>query len=189
MEPQPNEWKKAAAEVKKALEEKGILPVEEKPTQATPPAAPRDAQLSDKASEVVVEVKCPIWPVDLDVWKKNMAEIEARQAVKPDDVLSPERKEEIARWARQAAQRWWDSRPKSRVVEKKEEETVAKTKAPKEGGRQKRLGQTKLIDDLLRAGKSEAEITEAIKTQIPSYPVERIPKMIKLRQYHVKKNK
>lgn len=73
--------------------------------------------------------------------------------------------------------------------EDKEEKRVAKAKVKEEKkeGRQTRLGQTKLIDTLLKAGKTEKEIFDTVREKIPSYPADKLPKLIKLRQYHVKK--
>lgn len=180
MEPQPGEWKKAAAEIKQVLVDKGVLP-----TEAAPLPVKKKEVVEKKEDIPVVERDEPIWPVELSEWKEAMAKMKVPQ--KKEEEITPERKEEIRRWAKEAVERWWKSRPTTRA-EKKEKEDAPAAKV-KPAGRQKRLGQTKLIDDLLRAGKTEAEITEAVKTQIPSYPVDRIPKMIKLRQYHIKAEK
>lgn len=192
MEPQPDEWKKAAAEIKQTLTDRGILPAEDVPVKKVATVAKSAPALKlaiterlAKAEEPIVERSEPIWPVELDVWKAEVEKIKLWAKEKKEEVITPERKAELHGWARQSVERWWASRSRTRV--EKKEEPVAKVKAIKPEGRQKRLGQTKLIDDLLKAGKSEAEITEEVKKQIPSYPIERIPKMIKLRQYHVKK--
>ena len=63
---------------------------------------------------------------------------------------------------------------------------VAKANNPR---RQKRLGQTKFIDDLIAKGKTDKEIYDAVVKEISEYPVEKIDKLIKLRHYHMKKAK
>jgi hypothetical protein len=50
-----------------------------------------------------------------------------------------------------------------------------------------RLGQTKLIDKLLKDGKTDEQVLEEVKTQIPQYPAEKIPQLIKIRKAHLKK--
>lgn len=132
----------------------------------------------------------PVWPMDDEQkvqWRKQVAELAARREIKNQELpLSPERKAEIHRWAVEAAQRTFIP---GHAVTRKEipeepKERVKKEKKP--SGRQARLGQTKLIDELLRAGKNEKEVFEVVRTKIPEYPADKLPKLIKLRQYHVK---
>lgn len=140
--------------------------------------------------EVIKERKEPIWPMDdeqLAQWKKDMAEMKVRAKLpKKEEPLTPERRAEIHKMATEAAHRLASSRrsvTKIKPVAEPKERAIKEKKA----GRQQRLGQTKLIDDLLKAGKNEKEIFDTVREKIPSYPADKLPKLIKLRQYHVKK--
>lgn len=144
-----------------------------------------------KAVEVEKVRSEPIWPIEPETvieFKKRIAserkEADAKREAFLKECDSPEN---LAR-VRAAAVAAVAALP-TRHVRSSEEKPVKEkvVKEPKEKKKsQNRLGQTKLIDELLRAGKNEAEIIATVKEKIPLYPAEMIPQMIKLRRYHVK---
>lgn len=143
-----------------------------------------------KVAEVEKVRTEPIWPLDkpLDVWKKEREAERLEADKKKADFLkwvdSPEHLAEVRASAAKAV----EALPKHyiRSEEKPVKEKVVKEPKEKKKGSQNRLGQTKLIDELLKAGKSETEIIATVKEKIPLYPADKIPQMIKLRRYHVK---
>jgi hypothetical protein len=104
----------------------------------------------------------------------------------PPDVLTPERKAEIHAMAAASAAAAFERLPR-RKSSKEDEPKERKTKVKSDSHRQTRLGQTKLIDELLKAGKSDKEVFDTVRVKIPTYPADKLPKLIKLRQYHLKK--
>ena len=133
-----------------------------------------------------------LWPVEpeqIAAWKAEDAAKAEVSKLFIEQLESPLALEATAASGRAAAEKKMALSPyRERVVDSEKaapEPKISSKKLPKEG-RQNRLGQTKLIDDLLRAGKSEAEIIAEVTAKIPAYPADKIPKMIKLRQYHIK---
>ncbi len=98
--------------------------------------------------------------------------------------LSPEQKEELRQLAIKHAAAARSRFAPQKKVEVKEEKTVVE-KEPK--NRQQRMGQTKFIDNLLKKGRSDKEIYDAVRKEISAYPEEKIYKLIKLRKYHLSK--
>ncbi len=144
----------------------------------------------------------PIWPLpDDQTIEQYRAQLDAERAATAKkreaflkEIDSPENLARVRAAAIEAASKLPSKHIPSDVASKKkedkEEKREAKAKAKtekKEKGRQNRLGQTKLIDDLIKVGKTEKEIFDAVREKIPAYPADKLPKLIKLRQYHVKK--
>ena len=147
-----------------------------------------------------VQRATPIWPLPegetLEQFKARREAEKAADAKKREDFLksldTPEHLAAIRASAIEAASKLPSRHipiPTSKQEVKAEKrEAKAKAKAEKkDSGRQNRLGQTKLIDDLIKVGKTEKEIFDAVREKIPAYPADKLPKLIKLRQYHVKK--
>lgn len=135
-----------------------------------------------------IRKKGPIWPMDDDQlaqWLKDMALLAETRKTKPKEApLTAERRAEIHKLAAEHAARFVDRfKPVTKAVVKE----VKQPAAEKKSTRQKRLGQTKLIDELIKQGKSEKEIFDAVREKIPEYPEIGLPKLIRLRQYHSKK--
>ena len=133
-----------------------------------------------------------MWPMDDEQkiqWRKELKEREEKAKLPPQEyVMTPERKAEIHAQAVSAALEAYARMPKKRKSEEEPTTKAAKRiKVKSENHRQTRLGQTKLIDELLKAGKSDKEVFDAVREKIPTYPADKLPKLIKLRQYHIKK--
>jgi hypothetical protein len=130
-----------------------------------------------------------IWPVEFDQIRQWAAE-DVVYAKKREDFQkyldSSEYLEKVRASAKESVKRWTESRPHDKVYEEVKEPKVKQPKV-KKASRQTRLGQTKMIDDLLKLGKTEKEIFDTVREKIPEYPADKLPKLIKLRQYHVKK--
>lgn len=129
----------------------------------------------------------PIWPIEpeqMEAWKKLRETAEAAAKEFLAQLESPLALDATAESGREAAKRSNVSRAPREAVEAPKEKPAKVKKESK--NKQKRLGQTKLIDDLLKAGKSEQEIIAEVRSKIPLYPADKIPQMIKLRRYHVK---
>jgi hypothetical protein len=179
-------------EYKAMLASKGIT------SSAPTPIAPvakvvKPAQMFREQPQVVEEVvkvpKTPIWPVEpeqLLLWKEERALHEKKIETFMKEIESPAHLEAVRASAREAAQRKMAMAPRAKITDEPKESVVKQPKAKKES-RQTRLGQTKMIDDLLKAGKTEKEIFDTVREKIPAYPSDKLPKLIKLRQYHVKK--
>lgn len=143
----------------------------------------------------------PIWPIDPETTEEFYARLTLERkalAAKREAFLktidTPEHLAAIRASAIEAVSKMPTRYIPSSVATKKQEDKVEKREAKakaktekKESGRQTRLGQTKLIDTLLKAGKTEKEIFNTVREKIPTYPADKLPKLIKLRQYHVKK--
>ena len=181
---------------KAMLARKGIVA----PVTSVTPSAPivsvekaaKPVQVFREAPLVVEEKikvpKMPIWPVEpeqLELWKieRNLHDEKVKAFLK--EIESPVYIAEVRASARASAQKQIAMAPRAKVSEAAKEPTVKEPKAKKES-RQTRLGQTKMIDDLLKAGKTEKEVFDMVSEKIPAYPKEKLPKLIKLRQYHVK---
>jgi hypothetical protein len=132
----------------------------------------------------------PLWPMDEEQkiqWRKEMKLMEEKaKNPPPPDILTPERKAEIHAMAAASAAAAFERLPR-RKSSKEDEPRERKTKVKTESTRQTRLGQTKLIDSLLKEGKNDKQIFDAVREKIPAYPADKLPKLIKLRQYHMKK--
>lgn len=181
-------------EYKAMLAAKGIVT----PKMPVAPAAPvvkvaKPAQILREAPLVVEEKikvpKTPLWPVEpeqLELWKleRNLHEEKVKSFLK--EIESPAHLAAVQASGREAAQKKMAMAPRAKVSEEVKEPIIKTPKAKKES-RQTRLGQTKMIDDLLMAGKTEKEVFDTVREKIPAYPADKLPKLIKLRQYHVKK--
>lgn len=134
----------------------------------------------------------PIWPIEPETiaeWKVNAGRLQKEAEAFLKSIDAPEHLAKIRAAASNAAVRI-PTRAISSTAKKagaKAEAREAKAAEPKKESRQTRLGQTKLIDELLRAGKTAEEIMKEVAIKIPLYPKDKLPKLIKLRQYHVKK--
>jgi hypothetical protein len=157
------------------LAKRSVLMEEMKKTEQPIPLKPKEKE--------------PLWPMDEEQkaqWRKEMKEVAERvKNPLPLDILTPERKLEIQMLAKEAALEVYNKTPRKRKEEEPAHER--KTKVKSESTRQTRLGQTKLIDSLLKEGKNDKQIFDAVREKIPTYPADKLPKLIKLRQYHMKK--
>jgi hypothetical protein len=139
--------------------------------------------------EIIKVPTTPLWPVEpeqIEIWKAERAVIDSKIVAHLKEIESPSHIELVIAAAREAAQKKMAMAPRAKVYDEPKEVT-AKTPKVKKESRQTRLGQTKLIDDLLKAGKTEKEVFDTVREKIPAYPADKLPKLIKLRQYHVKK--
>ena len=139
----------------------------------------------------------PIWPIEpeqIAEWAATDARLAKEREAFLKSIDSPEHLAKVRASAAEAASKIV-TRHVSYSVKKKEDAREEKAEAKKvkaaepkkESTRQTRLGQTKLIDELLKAGKNEKEVFDTVREKIPSYPADKLPKLIKLRQYHIKK--
>ena len=177
-------------------EYKAMLAAKGKAEDKKPSPVTTKAPVKEKVTvaAVVVEEKIkvpkePLWPIEpeqLELWKQERARHDKEVEAFMKEIESPAHLIAVQASARVAAQKIIATWPKSKVVEETKEPKVKEAK-PKKESRQNRLGQTKLIDDLLKSGKSEKEIFDTVREKIPAYPADKLPKLIKLRQYHVKK--
>ncbi len=201
-------------DVKDFLKTKGVETPSEKTEKVEKPSARKEENycngdcqkgiVSNKPApvpEAEVLRSTPIWPLPegqtIEQFRAELAAERARMAKEREAFLkqidSPENLAKVAEAGRQAAARLPSrhiSEPTRKQEEKTEKAAAKKAKAAepkKESGRQNRLGQTKLIDELIKSGKTEKEIFDTVRTKIPTYPADKLPKLIKLRQYHVKK--
>jgi len=154
--------------------------VRSKPLRIDPPVI---------VEEKIKVPKTPIWPVEpeqMELWKQERNLHEKRVEAFMKEIESPEHIALVRASGRASALQKMAMAPRPKVSDEPREVVVKQPKAKKES-RQTRLGQTKMIDDLLKAGKTEKEIFDTVREKIPAYPADKLPKLIKLRQYHVKK--
>lgn len=135
----------------------------------------------------------PIWPVDdLDVWYQELKEFKswATEQIKVTKVNEASKKvwaadKAVIKTEMQAIrEKLVENRPGPKKGSKK---TKKPSYVPTHEPRQLRLGQTKLIDDLMDKGLNDQEIFDGVRKEIPEYPEDKLPKLIKLRHYHKKK--
>lgn len=50
-----------------------------------------------------------------------------------------------------------------------------------------RMGQCKLVDGLIKEGKTDDQIAKEVKERIPEYPEEKIRPLIKIRRAHMER--
>lgn len=174
---------------KAMLKYKGITPtIDTEAAPTTPvPKAPRAIDPPPVVEEIKVP-KTPIWPVEpeqLELWKveRNLHEEKVKAFLK--EIESPAHIAAVQASGREAAQKKMARAPRAKILDETKEPIIKTPKAKKES-RQIRLGQTTMIDDLLKAGKTEKEVFEEVSVRIPAYPKDKLPKLIKLRQYYVK---
>jgi hypothetical protein len=137
----------------------------------------------------------PIWPIEPETIIEWKGEVELREKAKVAFLKGIDTLEHLSAVRASAVEavskipaRYVPSISKKQEDKEERREAKAKAKTEKKvSTRQKRLGQTKLIDELLKAGKNEKEVFDAVREKIPTYPADRLPKLIKLRQYVVKK--
>jgi hypothetical protein len=181
-------------EYKAMLKHKGIAPTINVAAAPAAPVPKPPRVVETRGQPVIVEEKVkvpktPLWPVEpeqLELWKQERALHEERVKSFLKEIESPSHIALVQASARDAAQKKMAMAPRAKVSDEPKEVVVKAPKAKKES-RQTRLGQTKMIDDLLKAGKTEKEVFDTVREKIPAYPADKLPKLIKLRQYHVKK--
>lgn len=128
----------------------------------------------------------PCEPEQLVQWKVEAEVVEKERKLFISQIESPLALEATAASGVAAAQKKMILTPRKASEPKEAKETKAekKARAPKEG-RQNRLGQTLLVDSLLKTKKTDLEIYEEVRRKIPLYPEEKIMKLVKLRKYHL----
>jgi hypothetical protein len=179
---------------KAMLKHKGIAPTVNVAAAPTAPVA-KPARVNEPirppviAEEKVKVPKTPLWPVEpeqMELWKQERVAHDLKVEAFLKEIESPSHIEAVQASGRASAQKKMEMAPRAKVHEEVKEPIIKTPKAKKES-RQTRLGQTKMIDDLLKAGKTEKEVFDTVRIKIPEYPADKLPKLIKLRQYHVKK--
>jgi len=152
-----------------------------------PTFATREISLpKSEPTEGLLSRKEAVWPVEpgqMSLWKLETEQAHRKRELFLQSLDTPEHLDSVREAGAASAQKKMSL--KSQATPPRE--IVDKEPKLKKVPRQNRLGQTKLIDGLLRAGKNEKEIFAAVREQIPSYPADKLPKLIKLRQYHVTK--
>lgn len=173
----------------------------ESATRKVTPEQPKKFKkaVTEKLVEIAKDEKPrtePIWPTsdeDLVKWKAWMKDAPKRAAEQLKVNTKKERekkewtikKEVLLKEIRELQEQINAKRPAKRGRKKgsKKKERVVSLRPP----RQQRLGQTKLIDKLLDKKMTDLEIFNEVQKEIPDYPKEKLPKLIKLRKYHQKK--
>jgi len=130
----------------------------------------------------------PIWPMSDEELIKWKADMEAMKTAPPTfPVLSEKLKAKFIAERKAFFKEILDEIKKETPVKASKKSTSSAVED--NPARQQRMGQTKMIDDLIKEGKSDDEIEKIIREKIPAYPAERLPKLIKLRHYHLKNKK